>query len=125
MVAHLMTMPQIKTAPNIRKRIVIALFGAILIYAFWNARNLISGPQIDILSPKDGAMVSEQTVKIEGLAKNISFISMNGRQIFTDKNGLFNEEILPHRGYNIAEFTAEDRFGKKIVKQIKFYYNRE
>ena len=118
-------MPQIKTTPNIRKRIVLVLFAAIIIYALWNGRNLIRGPQIDILSPKDGAVATEQTVKIEGLAKNVSFISLNGRQIFTDKEGLFNEEILPHRGYNIVEMTAEDRFGEKISKRIRFYYNGE
>lgn len=109
----------------VRKKIALFLFSAIIVYALWNGRNLIRGPQIDILSPQDGAMPTEKIVKIEGLAKNISFITLNGRQIFTDKEGFFSEELLPYHGYNIIEINAEDRFGKKIVKQIKFYYNGE
>jgi hypothetical protein len=108
-----------------RKKIVLLLFATMVIYALWNARSLIAGPQIDILSPGDGGLILEQTIKVEGVAKNVSFITLNGRQIFTDKEGLFDEEILPHRGYNIIEINAEDRFGKNISRQIKFYYNKE
>ena len=115
--------PRIKEAPNIRKRIIFFASAVIIIYAVWNGRNLILGPRIAILSPEDGIALDSKPVVVSGIVKNGSFISLNGRQIFTDQTGLFREEILPLPGYNILEATAEDRFGKKTVKTIRFYYN--
>jgi hypothetical protein len=115
--------PRIKSAPNWRKRITLLLFSVVLVYAVWNARNLILGPQIEIFEPENGITVSSKTIQIKGVAINSSFLSLNGRQIFTDESGIFSEEILPEVGYNTIEIRAEDRFGKKINRIIKFYHD--
>lgn len=99
------------------------MFLIIVIYTLWNARNLIQGPQLEIMEPENGALITSKTLFIKGVAKNSSFIGLNGRQIFTDKEGVFMEEILPQDGYNVLEMTAQDRFGKKTSEIIKFYYN--
>ena len=109
----------------VRKKVVLFVFAVIVIYAIWNGRHLILGPQIDIISPEDGARVTRETLTIKGVIKNGSFISLNGRQIFTDQEGLFSEEILPYHGYNIVEIIIEDRFRKKKVKIIRFHYNNQ
>ncbi len=114
---------RIKSPPNIRRRVALFLFIAIVIYALWNARNLILGPRIEVLEPEDGATVSSSTLIVKGIIKNGSFISLDGRQIYTDKLGVFSEEILPNIGYNVLEIEAIDRFGKKKSKIIRFYYN--
>lgn len=113
---------KINNVPDWRKRFVLFLFVISIFYAIWNARNLILGPQIDIFEPHDGVELESKTVFVKGTVKNASFISLNGRQIFIDNNGLFSEEVLPNLGYNVIEMKAEDRFGKKINKTIRFYY---
>ncbi len=116
--------PRIKSTPNWRIKITLLLFTAIVVYAIWNAKNLILGPRIDVLEPIDGSLLSSNTVLIKGVVKNGSFISLNGRQIFTDDMGIFLEEILPLKGYNVVEISAQDRFDKKRSKIIRFYYNK-
>lgn len=113
---------RIKSSPNIRRKIALLLFIAIVIYAVWNARNLILGPRIEVLEPEDGALISSPTLIVKGTVKNGSFISLNGRNIFTDNNGIFSEEILPQYGYNVMKIEAQDRFGKRTEKLIRFYY---
>lgn len=110
---------------NLRRKIVWIIFVVIIFYAFWNGRNLILGPSIDLLEPKDGATIILNPVLIKGMAKNASFISLNSRPIFTDKVGVFSEEILLREGYNVLEIEAADRFGKKTKEVVRLYYKGE
>lgn len=95
--------------------IMIATFG---IYGFYKTKDLISGPDIEILSPKNGNNISISYITIEGIAKKISGLYLNGRKIFTDENGNFKENLLMAQGYNIIELSAEDKFNRK-VKEIR------
>ena len=95
--------------------ILIAVFG---IYGFYKTKNLILGPDIEILSPKNGNNISNSYITIEGAAKRVSNLYLNGRKIFTDENGNFKENLLMAQGYNIIELSAEDIFRRK-VKEIR------
>lgn len=95
-----------------------AIFG----YGFFQAKNVILGPIIKINHPQNGASVETSLVEIEGLAKNISRISMDGNQIFTDERGIFKEKLLLSYGYNIITIEARDRFGRETVKMLELVY---
>jgi hypothetical protein len=97
---------------------IITIFG----YAFFQARNIISGPIIKIHAPLNGASFNNSLIKIKGIAKNISYISMNDRQIFTNENGEFGEKLLLSDGYNIITIKAEDRFGRKTESKLELIY---
>lgn len=88
-------------------------------YTYYQARNIVYGPQITLVRPINGSTVSEPLVTISGNAKNISFISLNDRQIFVDKYGTFSEELLLSSGYNIWELEAKDKFGRVVSKKIE------
>ena len=96
----------------------IAIFG----YIIFQARNIIIGPIIKIEAPINGSHLRESLIEIKGIAKNISYISMNDKQIFTDDNGVFSEKLLLSRGYNIIMIKAVDRFGRKIQKKLELIY---
>ncbi len=81
-------------------------------YFLYQARSFLIGPQINIDEPKEAQVVSRSYLKVIGQALNISNLSMNGRQIFTDEKGNFEEGLLLARGYNIIEITASDKFGR-------------
>jgi hypothetical protein len=102
---------------NKGKKIGIALFAIIVLYALWNGRNLILGPQIEVLPLSS----EENPINIQGKARNVSFLSLNGRQIFVDKEGKFSEEVLLLPGYNIITIEGRDRFGKTNSAVIKIY----
>ena len=95
---------------------------AILGYALFQARNIISGPIVIVQEPENGATLDYSLVDIKGTAKNISHISMNDRQIFTDDKGEFNEKLLLSYGYNIITIKAKDRFGRDTEKTLELIY---
>lgn len=75
------------------------------------------GPKIVIEYPSNGQTVASSYLEIKGVAKNVSLLYFNGRQIFTDQNGNFKEDLLLVRGYNIIEVSATDKFGRKVKER--------
>lgn len=106
---------------NRNKKIAVLLFFMLLAYAVWNGRNLILGPIIKIDSPLSGDNVTNPLVTIKGLVRNVSFMSLNGRQIFVDKSGNFSEDVLLLPGYNEIDISAQDRFGKQKTDSLYLY----
>jgi hypothetical protein len=97
---------------------VVIIFG----YTFFQARNIILGPVVEITEPLNGASVESSLIEVEGFVKNISHISMNGRQIFTDDKGLFGEKLLLSYGYNIITIKARDRFDREVERKLELIY---
>ncbi len=100
----------------IKTGIIIVLVGGFAFYGFYRARDFLMGPKITIEYPNDGEIIVNSYIEIRGAAKNISFLYLNDRQIFTDKNGLFKEGLLMARGFNIIEIKAKDKFNREIKK---------
>jgi hypothetical protein len=100
------------------------VFFAIVIfsYAIFQARNIILGPIIEINSPENGISVNKSLVEIVGKARNISHISMNDNQIFTDDKGVFREKLLLSYGYNIITIRVRDRFDREVTKKLELIY---
>lgn len=97
------------------KIVVIAiLVGGFVFYGLYKSEDFLRGPKIIIESPANGQTVSNSYLEIRGAAKNVSLLYLNGRQIFTDKNGIFKENLLLARGYNIIEVSAKDKFNREI-----------
>lgn len=102
---------------------LIGIFAIIILgYALFQARNIISGPVVKIQTPKNGISLEHSLMNIEGVAKNISYISMNDRQIFTDDKGEFSEKLLLSYGYNIITIKARDRFGQETEETLELIY---
>ena len=100
---------------------LIFLF-SFLVYAGFEANKIIYGPQIDITSPKDvTTLEGNGNFVVSGTTKNVSFLSLNGRQIFTDANNNFNENLVLLPGYNIITLGAKGRYGKEISKKLQLY----
>lgn len=106
-----------RNAVIIRKSLLIFLFVIIIFYSIFQAQKIIKGPSIEIYNPKNGTTYSQTLIEVEGLVKNVAYLKMNGRAIFTDKNGYFNEKFLLSPGYNVIKLEAEDKF-KKYTEKI-------
>lgn len=101
---------------------LLFLFLTIGAFATTRVYNLITGPKIKVESPTDGALLKNDLVEIIGKAQNSARIFLNGRQIFTDENGVFKEKLLVHYGYNIITLTGEDKFNKQDIKTLRLIY---
>jgi hypothetical protein len=103
--------------------VAIVIFFVLLAgYGLFQTKNLILGPNIAIASPANGAAVGLNPVEVKGQADRIAFISLNGEQIFTDKEGNFSQKLLLNHGYNIIKLEAQDKFGRTIEKVLNLVY---
>lgn len=94
----------------------------VLLYAFFNARQLLSGPEIIINSPENGRSFDKPFIEIIGTAKNTSFISMNGRTIYVNENDEFKEKLLLPPGTSIIKIDARDRFERSTEVTLWYTY---
>ncbi len=108
---------------NLRIRFMFISFLALIFagYLFYQMKNFILGPRINILNLKEYSTVDDSFFTAEGSAKNIFNFYLNGRKIFVDKNGNFKEKMVLASGSNILEFKAEDKFGHQIIKYYHIF----
>lgn len=110
-------MPRL-TTERITFRTILKIGGIILLvttllgYAGFQARNLINGPTIELTGAYT-VIQHERSIKIQGVAKNIVKLTLNGREIHTDKNGTFSEQVVLENGLTTMTLEAFDRFGRK------------
>jgi hypothetical protein len=106
------------------KHWVIAAIGiAFAIYILFQARFLILGPQVWIESPRDGAVAEAPAITISGEARNAAWISLNGRQIFTDEEGQWEETLIVSKGLSIMTVAVKDRFGRERRESVRIILN--
>ena len=90
-------------------------------YALFQARFLLTGPVVTLIhSPQ--TVQSERLIALEGSAENIVYLTLNGRQIYTDKNGYFKEALVLENGYTVATLQAHDRYGRSRSYTQEFVY---
>jgi len=96
------------------KWIILVLIFVFIVYGLFKAENFLLGPKIIIEAPLNGQVFTAPDIEVSGRANNISLFYLNGRQIFTDKEGNFKESLLLAKGYNIIEVKAKDKFNREI-----------
>jgi len=113
-------MHMIRRASVPTKAIGIGLLCAIIIgYGLWQSRELIAGPVISVESPTNGGVVSDTNVTLSGQVTNVSYITLNGRQIYADTDGSISEPLLLAEGYNVIQLTGTDKFGRTERRTIE------
>ena len=102
---------------NVKLILIIIVVASLAGYLGYQSRGYLLGPKIIIESPRPGEVAHQSYLEVKGQAINVSALSLNGRQIFIDERGNFDEGLLLARGYNIIEVAASDKFGR--VKKEK------
>lgn len=95
------------------------LFAIIFVFAFMKMSFIIKGVQIVAEMNKNG---DSSLVEIKGNAKNATHITLNGREIFINKDGAFSESVALLPGFSIIGLTAKDKFGKTQEKKFEVVY---
>ena len=98
--------------------IIVLVVVLVLVYAFFNTRLLIAGPKVEVFDLNNGQIIESDLVEVNGKAENISFISLNGRQIFLDQENLFKEKVLLSNQITTISLYAKDKFDREIKKEI-------
>lgn len=92
-----------------------------LVYISYQARFLILGPQIS-LTEEVPMLQKTRHLTLTGQANNISRLWLNGRPIFTDRNGQFTAAVILENGYTVTTLMAEDRYGRVTTITRPFVY---
>ncbi|HEY4505733.1 MAG TPA: hypothetical protein VJG67_03510 [Candidatus Paceibacterota bacterium] len=109
-----------RNAISILRISLISLLGlVIIVYSGFQAQKLITGPVIDIYTPENGATYNQTLIEIYGKARNVAYLNLNDRPIFTDKDGYFREKLLLSPGYNIIKLDAMDKFKKYTEEKLE------
>lgn len=95
---------------------------AVLYYGYYQTRDLFLGSQINISYPTNGQEITEKVVDIQGTIKNASYIYLNGKQIYTDKNNNIKENVILFEGQNFFQIKTVDKFGKEKITNIEIYH---
>lgn len=102
------------------KKYAISFLALILVfYILFQSRNFLMGPRLAFLSPLDGETLNGPIIEVAGTAKNVSFLSLNDKQIFINDDGEFRERLLPSPGLVILTLKGKDRFGREKKLQEK------
>ncbi|MEX0919435.1 MAG: hypothetical protein WDZ64_01640 [Parcubacteria group bacterium] len=109
-------------SPNPRHVFIALLFVLLVSYALYQARFLILGPRVYIASHIDGETVDDPMITLEGQAKNIAWISLNDRQIFTNGDGWWSEKLIVSTGTSIMTVKVKDRFGRESEESVKIVF---
>lgn len=106
----------------LRAGIIAGFFILLALFVFYQTKEIRAGGAVIIIEPRDGETVFEPIVRVRGTARKIAFMKLNGREIYSDENGAFEESLLLSPGYTIITLTAEDVFGHTQKAQVRVVF---
>lgn len=96
------------------------LFVIIGVFAYMKMSFVIRGVEISATITHNDE--SSSIVEVKGNAKNAIYISLNGREIYIDKDGSFTEPLSLLPGLSVVTLDAQDKFGKTFEKKFEVVY---
>ena len=94
---------------------------AVVTYLIWNANKLIGAPYLEVTLPDRETITTDQSsVVIEGKTDFSNKLTINGEQIYLEKDGHFQKEYDLQEGLNNFEIIAKKFLGRdaRIVKKV-------
>lgn len=101
---------------------LVVLFLAIGVFSYIKMDYVIKGVKIKAEIDKTG---NSSLVYIKGSAKNAVYVSLNGREIFIEKDGTFREPVALQEGLVVVTIDALDKFGRSKEKKFEVIYEKE
>lgn len=91
---------------------VLLALGAFF-YLYREYRQFTQAPQLVILEPADGAIVTDPSVMVRGRTDRDATLLINRRPVLVEENGDFAEEVRLSPGLNTLSITAVNKFEKE------------
>ena len=97
----------------------MVLFLFIGVFSYFKMSFILNGVQIQAsIEHNDGTSLATVT----GNADNAVHLSLNGREIYIDKDGSFKEPMILIPGFSVITINATDKFGKSKEKKFQMVY---
>lgn len=106
---------------HFNKNVVAIIVILLVIATFFVSRfdEVIGSPTLNIELPE---FTNNESVLITGNITPNDKLTINGEIVYTDENGIFNEQFYLEPGLNTLEFTIKRFLGRErtIIKQIRY-----
>ena len=99
--------------------LILGAIGSMIGYGLFEARRFLAGPSIVIEEPRGGSVIADSLLVIEGMARNISFLTINDRSVLTDETGHFTNKLSPPPGATAVTVRGTDRFGRHVSADVR------
>jgi len=109
------------TLPGLIKNFLIIFSVTIcLFYLGYYIRNIIRAPRLEIYSPIENSIISENYIKISGQTDPETNVTINEKTILLDTQGNFNEKINLSNGLNTVSIVAQKKYSKenRLIRHI-------
>lgn len=104
-----------------RQSFTVLIFAVLFLffigYLLFSFQDFWRGAEVAITYPAEGALLTSSNVLVQGRGSEVSRLLLNGRPIYTDERGDFEEELILASGLNIIELKAQGRFGREFVER--------
>ncbi|TSC53904.1 MAG: cytoskeleton protein RodZ [Parcubacteria group bacterium LiPW_39] len=89
-------------------------------YLFYQLYFLISPPALVIFEPAGDLVIQNTAITIKGKTEPGARLTINGQQIYIDKDGGFEQAVNLNQGLNSIKIEAMNRFEKtsSVVRQV-------
>jgi hypothetical protein len=102
-------------------KIALAVFFLIILgYAYFEARGILYGPEIQISQGVE--QVSSPYIELTGTTTHIDTLTMNGQSVPVTEAGVFDIPYALSPGYNRIVLDATDKYGNSTQKIVEIVY---
>ena len=89
-------------------------------YALLRSESVILGPAVIIEYPEANERVA-QVFSVRGVVDDASYLTLNDRRIYPDRDGVFEEELVLPTGYTIVKVYARNRQKRETIIYLPLY----
>ncbi|MEK7655338.1 MAG: helix-turn-helix domain-containing protein [Patescibacteria group bacterium] len=107
---------------------LVAVFGFLAVaaiaggYVLWQIFLLQDPPSLKIISPQDGAELSEPHVFIQGETVPNAIVNVNGERAIVSSDGQFRYEFDVPRGLSVITIESRRRYGSPVQEIRRVTY---
>ncbi len=98
------------------QRVLVLAVGLIIfgffVYLWFEYRQYVGAPQLQVLKPQDQQTVEIPSVVVEGVTDSEAKVKVNDQEIGVENDGRFSEEIKLSQSTNRIVITSTSRFGQ-------------
>jgi len=101
---------------------VLAAIAAVIFvvgYLFYQLNFLMRAPKLAIYEPANDLTMEQSAITVTGQSEPGVKLTINGQEVYIDKDGGFSQEINLNQGLNLIVISAVNRFGKSSSETRK------
>ncbi|MEK9155910.1 MAG: helix-turn-helix domain-containing protein [Patescibacteria group bacterium] len=109
--------------PKLLAYSAVSLFVVLMFsYIIYQVAGFTGSPELKIIKPNNNILVEIDTVELEGLTDNDSFITINDERVPVTGEGKFALPLKLHRGVNVISIRATNKAKKESTATYTIEY---